>query len=110
MATPNKKVHVKKGDKVMVISGKNSGTIGKVLEVMPKANKVVVEGVGIVKRHTKPTRKMSKGGIIEQESPIHASNVMYYCSKCKKPVRTGALIEGDKKVRVCKKCGDPTDK
>ena len=114
MATPKKvapgKVHVKKGDRVMVISGKDSGKIGKVLEVMPKANKVVIEGVGIVKRHTKPTRKISKGGILEQESAIHASNVMYYCSKCKKAVRTGALIEGDKKIRVCKKCGGPTDK
>ncbi|WP_028308932.1 50S ribosomal protein L24 [Desulfitibacter alkalitolerans] len=109
MATP-KKVHVKKGDKVMVISGKDSGKIGKVLEVMPKANRVVVEGVGIVKRHTRPTKKVSKGGIIEQESAIHASNVMYYCSKCKKPVRTGALIEGDKKIRVCKKCGGSADK
>lgn len=109
MATP-KKVHVKKGDKVMVITGKDAGKIGKVLEVIPKANRVVVEGVAIVKRHTRPTRKVSKGGIIEQESPIHASNVMYYCSKCKRPVRTGALIEGDKKIRVCKKCGDPADK
>jgi large subunit ribosomal protein L24 len=109
MATP-KKVHVKKGDKVMVISGKDSGKIGKVLEVMPKTNRVVVEGVGIVKRHTRPTKKVSKGGIIEQESAIHASNVMYYCSKCKKPVRTGALIEGDKKIRICKKCGGPADK
>ena len=109
MATP-KKVHVKKGDKVMVITGKDSGKIGKVLEVRPKTNRVVVEGVGIVKRHTRPTRKVNKGGILEQESAIHASNVMYYCPKCKKPVRTGALIEGDKKVRVCKKCGDPADK
>ncbi len=109
MAAP-KKVHVKKGDKVMVITGKDTGKTGKVLEVQPKTNKVVVEGVGIVKRHAKPTKKMSKGGIIEQESAIHASNVMYYCPKCKKPVRTGMKIEGDKRIRVCKKCEGPADK
>lgn len=104
MATP-KKVHVKKGDKVMVITGKDSGKIGKILQVYPKTNRVVVEGVGIVKRHTRPTRQVAQGGIIEQESAIHASNVMYYCGTCKRPVRTGAKFEGDKKIRICKKCG-----
>ncbi|MEW6622253.1 MAG: 50S ribosomal protein L24 [Bacillota bacterium] len=103
------KVHVKKGDRVMVITGKDAGKIGKVLEVIPKSNRVVVEGVAIAKRHTRPTKKVNKGGILEQETPIHASNVMYYCPKCKVPVRTGAKLEGEKKLRVCKKCGGTTE-
>ena len=109
MAAP-KKVHVKKGDKVMVITGKDAGKTGKVLEVMPKTNRVVVEGVGIVKRHTKASQKIKQGGILEQESAIHASNVMYYCSSCKKPTRTGIKIENDTSVRVCKKCGGAAGK
>jgi large subunit ribosomal protein L24 len=108
MATP--KIHVKKGDRVMVITGKDAGKIGKVIDVMPKTNRVVVEGVSIVKRHTRPTKKIAKGGILEQEAPIHASNVMYYCSNCKKPTRLGKKIENEKKVRVCKHCGDAVDK
>lgn len=100
-----KKVHVKKGDKVMVITGKDAGKTGKVLQVFPKENRVVVEGVGIVKRHTRASQKIKQGGILEQESAIHASNVMYYCSSCKKPTRTGVKFEDGKKIRVCKKCG-----
>ncbi len=109
MAAPNK-VHVKKGDKVMVITGKDAGKTGKVLQVFPKTNRVVVEGVGIVKRHTKPSQKIKQGGILEQESAIHASNVMYFCSSCNKPTRIGAKFENGKKIRVCKKCGGAADK
>ena len=109
MASP-KKVHVKKGERVMVIAGKDAGKTGKVLEVMPKTNKVVIEGVNIAKRHTKPTQKIKKGGIMEQEMAIDASNVMYYCASCKKPSRTGKKIDGEKKIRVCNRCGNSTDK
>ena len=78
------KMNVKKGDEVIVIAGKDKGKTGKVIQVIPSQDKVVVEGVAIVKRHTKPTQKMPQGGIIEKEAAIHVSNVMPFCSTCKK--------------------------
>lgn len=99
------KLNVKKGDNVIVIAGKDKGKMGKVLSAIPSADKVVVEGVGIVKRHTKPTQKLPQGGIIEKEAAIHVSNVMPYCSACKKGVRVAKNVENGKKVRVCRKCG-----
>jgi large subunit ribosomal protein L24 len=105
-----KKVHVKKGEKVMVITGKDAGKIGKVIQVMPKVNRVVVEGVNITKRHTRPTQKIKQGGILEIESAIDASNVMYYCPSCKKPSRVGVRIEDSNRIRICKRCGNPTEK
>jgi len=105
------KVHVKKGDVVMVIAGKDAGKKGKVLEVIPSRNRVVVEGVNIVKRHTRPTQKLPQGGIIEKEAPFASSNVMIYCSKCNKPVRINKeILANGKKVRVCNKCGEAFDK
>ncbi len=98
-------LHVKKGDTVEVISGKDKKAKGKVLQSLPKAGKVIVEGVNKIKKHTKGTQKDPKGGIIEKEAPIASSNVLLYCPSCKKGVRYGQKIEGDKKVRVCKKCG-----
>ena len=77
------KMNVKKGDEVIVIAGKDKGKTGKVIQVIPSQDKVVVEGVAIVKRHTKPTQKMPQGGIIEKEAAIHVSNVMPFCSTCK---------------------------
>lgn len=100
------KVHVRKGDTVVVIAGKSAGKKGKVLEVHPKTERVVVEGVNIVKRHTRPTRTMPQGGIMEKPAPIHSSNVLIFCSKCNRPVRTGKkLLSDGNKERVCKKCG-----
>ncbi|SFR04924.1 50S ribosomal protein L24 [Desulfoscipio geothermicus] len=101
------KVHVRKGDTVLVIRGKSAGKKGKVLEVQPAKSRVVVEGVNKVKRHTKPSRTIPQGGIIEREAPIHSSNVMLFCSKCNSPTRVGKkLLEDGKKVRQCKKCGE----
>ncbi|MEW6192167.1 MAG: 50S ribosomal protein L24 [Bacillota bacterium] len=101
------KVHVKKGDTVLVIRGKDAGKKGKVLTVFPERQRLVVEKVNIVKRHSRPTRQLPQGGIIEKEAPIHASNVMLVCEKCHKPTRVGRrLLEDGTKVRFCKKCGE----
>ncbi|QIB27134.1 50S ribosomal protein L24 [Caloranaerobacter azorensis] len=103
-------MHVKKGDTVVVISGKDKGKKGKVLTAMPKRNRVIVEGVNMQTKHTKPSQKSPQGGIIHQEGPIHVSNVMLYCEKDKKGVRVGyKALENGEKVRVCKKCGEVLD-
>ncbi|MEG6616906.1 50S ribosomal protein L24 [Peptococcaceae bacterium 1198_IL3148] len=99
------KVHVRKGDTVVVITGKDAGKKGKVLEVQPKTSRVVVEGVNVVKRHTRPTQANPQGGIIEKPAPIHSSNVMPFCSKCDKPVRVKKKIDGQKE-RICRQCGE----
>jgi large subunit ribosomal protein L24 len=102
-----KKFHVKKNDLVMVIAGKDKGKSGKVLSVLSKKNRVIVEKVNFIKRHTRPSAKQRQGGIIEREGPINISNVMLICTKCNKPSRVGKkYLEDDKKVRVCKKCGE----
>ncbi|MBE3571579.1 MAG: 50S ribosomal protein L24 [Moorella humiferrea] len=104
------KVHVKKGDLVMVITGKDAGKKGKVLSVDRTKGRVIVEGVNIVKRHTRPTPKMPQGGIIEKEAPVASSNVMLFCSKCNRPTRIGKQFLADgTKTRVCKKCGEVID-
>jgi large subunit ribosomal protein L24 len=101
---------IKKGDKVKVISGKDKGKIATVLKVLTERNKVVVEGVGIVKKHVKPGTISKEGGIVSIEKPIDVSNVMYYDEKSKKAIRIGyKLIEG-KKYRISKKTGDILDK
>lgn len=105
-----KAFHVKKNDVVMVITGKDKGKVGKILKVLRKKERVIVEGVNIVKKHLRPTAR-AKGGIVEREAPIHVSNVMIYCEKCAKPVRVGKkYLEGGKKVRYCKKCNEVIDK
>lgn len=104
------KVHVKKGDTVVVITGKDAGHKGKVLSVFPKTQRVIVEKANIVKRHTRPTRSMPQGGIIEKEAPIHSSNVMLFCNKCNNATRVGKkILDNGSKVRVCKKCGEVLD-
>jgi large subunit ribosomal protein L24 len=101
------KVHVKKGDTVMVIRGKDAGRKGKVLSVLPEQQRVIVEKVNVVKRHSRPTRQLPQGGIMEKEAAIHASNVMLVCGKCHKPTRVGhRILENEAKVRVCKRCGE----
>ena len=99
------KMSIKKDDLVVVLSGKDAGKQGKVLETQPSTGKVIVEGVNIVSRHTKPRRQGEEGGIIKKEAPIYACKVQRVCPKCGKPTRIGHKVEGDKKVRVCKKCG-----
>ncbi|WIF95582.1 50S ribosomal protein L24 [Caminicella sporogenes] len=103
-------MHVKKGDTVVVIAGKDKGKIGKVLQVFPKKERVIVEGVNMVKKHQKPTPKVQQAGIIEMEAPIHVSNVMLYDSKAKKGVRIRyKTLENGKKVRVSAKTGEVLD-
>ncbi len=100
------KMSIKKDDTVIVLSGKDKGKKGKVLEVMPKDRKVIVEKINIVSRHTKPRREGEEGGIIKREAPIYACKVMRVCPKCNKPTRPASKLQADgKKVRVCKKCG-----
>ena len=99
------KMSIRKDDLVVVLSGKDKGKQGKVLEVMPKSGKVVVEKVNVVSRHTKPRKQGEQGGIVKRETPIRACKVALYCGKCGKGVRVGFKIEGDKKTRVCAKCG-----
>ena len=103
-------MHVKKGDTVVVISGKDKGKTGKVLSVFPKDKRVIVEGVNMVKKHQKPTPKMQQAGIIEMEAPIYASKVMIYDSKAKSGTRIRhKRLEDGKKVRVSVKTGEVLD-
>lgn len=99
-------MHVKKGDKVMVISGKDKGKTGVILSAFPKKDRVLVEGVNIVKKHTKPNQANPQGGIVEQEATIHVSNVMLLDPKSGEPTRVGYKVEDGKKVRVAKKSGE----
>ena len=99
------KMSIKKGDVVVVLSGKDKGKQGKVLSASPKAEKVVVEGVNIATHHQKPRKQGEEGGIIKVETPIYASKVQLVCPKCGKATRVGHKIADGKKVRVCKKCG-----
>ena len=100
------KMNVKKGDTVVVLSGKDKGKQGKVIQALPKKNKVVVEGVNKVKKHQKPTQANQQGGIIEMEAPIDASNVMLLDPKTNKPTRVGIKVdEKGNKIRVAKKSG-----
>jgi large subunit ribosomal protein L24 len=103
-------MHVKKGDKVAVISGKDKGKTGVILEAYPKKNRVLVEGVNIVKKHSKPSQDNPQGGIISQEAPIHVSNVMPIDPKTGQPTRVGYKVVDGKKVRVAKKSGEVLDK
>lgn len=103
------KMNVKKGDKVVVLSGKDKGKESVVLRAMPAEGKVVCEGVAVVKKATKPNARNQQGGIIEKEAAIDASNVMLICPSCGKPTRVGhksGELNGKKTaIRVCKKCG-----
>ncbi len=97
---------IKKGDTVVVLSGKDKGKEGKVLEVMPDSRKVVVEKVNVVTRHTKPRKQGEQGGLVKKEAPLYACKVMRVCPKCKKPTRPASkLTAKGERVRVCKKCG-----
>ncbi|ACJ75671.1 50S ribosomal protein L24 [Thermosipho africanus H17ap60334] len=102
---------IRKGDTVMVLSGKDKGKTGEVVRVIPKEDKVVVRGVNVVKRHQRPNAQMRQGGIIEKESPIYACKVALVCPSCGKATRVGfRFLEDGTKVRYCKKCGEVIDK
>ena len=96
---------LKKGDQVLIISGKDRGRKGKIIERFPKENRVVVEGINLRKKHVKPKRSGEKGQIIQLPAPLRVCNVKIICPKCGKATRVGYKIEGEKKYRVCKKCG-----
>ena len=98
-------MRIKKGDNVSVLSGNDKGKTGEVLEVMPKADKIVVKGVNVRKKHVKPRKAGEEGGIISVECAIPSSKVNVVCPKCGKVTKVGYTVEKDQKVRVCKKCG-----
>jgi len=104
-------LHIKRGDTVTVVSGKERGKRGKVLLVLPERGRVIVEKVNMIKKHQRPTQKLRQGGIIEREGSLNLSNVMVICPKCDRPTRTGVqLLAEGKKVRVCKRCSEVVDK
>jgi len=102
---------IKKDDKVKVITGKDKGKIGKVIKVIKKKNRILVENINMVKRHSRPSAKNKQGGIVEGEAAIPRSNVMLMCNKCITPVRVKTQrLEDGKKIRVCSKCNEAIDK
>src|SRR5712691_5379058 len=104
-------VHVRKGDTVAVISGRERGKRGKVMRVSPEKGLVLVEHVNMVKKHQRPTQRLRQGGLIEREGPLALSNVLLVCGRCDKPARTGMKVLADGgKVGACKRCGESLDK
>jgi large subunit ribosomal protein L24 len=102
---------IRKNYQVIVRAGKDRGKKGRVLSVLPEKNRVIVEGVNLIKRHTRPNpQKNIKGGIVEREASLHASNVQLVCPECSKATRVGHRIDGDRKVRICRKCEGVVDK
>ena len=105
-------MNVRKNDNVMVVSGNSLGKQGKVLKVFPEKSRIIIEGVNIVKRHSKPSQKNPQGGVVQKEGPIHVSNIMVICPKCSKATRVGythvidATSGKKKKMRVCKHCNE----
>ena len=107
LATP-----IRKNDNVVVTTGKDRGKRGRVLKVLPERNRLVVEGVNFVKRHTKPNpQRQIKGGVVEREASLHASNVQLVCPECSEPTRIGRrILEDGRKVRICRKCEGVVDR
>lgn len=103
-------MHVKKGDKVKVLSGKDRGKTGTVLEAYPKKERVLVEGVNMIQKHAKPSQENPQGGILNQEATIHVSNVLPIDPKSGEPTRVGYEVRDGKKVRIAKKSGEALDK
>ncbi len=103
-------MHIHKNDNVIVIAGNSRGKSGKVLKMYPETFRVIIEGVNIIKRHSRPTQKNPQGGIVQKEAPVHASNVMVICPKCNKPARVGSKAVKDTTtgrkhhMRVCRNC------
>jgi len=104
------KIRIKKDDKVKVMTGKDKGKIGKVLKVVKKTNRVIVENINVVKVHQRPTQANPQGGIVEKTMPLNISNLMIMCNSCVKPTRIGLKqLEDGKRVRICKKCNQQID-
>jgi len=105
-------MHIKKDDIVQIVTGNDRGKQGRVLKVFPEENRIIVEGINFIKRHTRPNQKLPQGGIIEREGPIHSSNAMVICPKCNQLTTTGMKPVVDEaknkssRVRYCKKCGE----
>ena len=107
MVNAKRKLHVKKGDTVEIISGKDKSKRGKVLAAFPREGKIIVEGINMLTKHKKPRGAGQQGGIIHQEGPIYACKAMLVCNKCNKPTRVGRkVLEDGTKVRVCKVCNE----
>jgi len=101
---------IKKNDTVVVIAGREKGKRGRVLSVYSQKDRLLIEKINVIKKHMKPTRKQTQGGIIEKEASIHMSNVTLICPKCNKPTRIGnSILQDGRKLRVCKKCGEVID-
>lgn len=101
---------IRKNDEVMVLVGRDRGKRGKVLKALPEENRVIVEGVNMIKRHLRPSRAVRQAGIIEREASVHVSDVSLICTKCGKPTRVGfRYLDDGKKVRWCKKCREVID-
>jgi len=112
-ATPERvRMNLRKNDTVQVITGRDAGKQGKVLKILREKNRVIVQGVGFIKKHTRPNPQRNvKGGIAEREAPIHASNVMIVCGECNKRTRIGHKVMGDgKKARICRRCQGVLDR
>jgi len=103
-------MHVRRGDKVRIIAGKDNGKEGKVLRAFPEKQRVTVEHANMVKRATRPSQKNPQGGIMQNEGTMHVSNVMLICPNCSEPTRVSRRREGGDRIRVCKKCGKDIDK
>jgi len=110
VTTQKKKFRIKKGDTVQVMQGKEAGKRGKVMRVLAEEERVVVERVNFIKRHVRPSQKTPQGGVIEREASMHISSVRLVCPGCGQPVRVGVRMEGEDKVRYCKKCDVQVDK
>lgn len=104
-------LRIKKGDRVLLTAGKDKGKSGKVLKVFPSRNRLLIEGLNQVKCHTRPSQKAQRGGIVEQEAPLHISKAILVCPSCNKPTRIGVdFLKDGIKVRICRKCQEPLDK
>jgi len=104
-------VHVRRGDTVGVITGRERGKRGKVLRVLRDKGRVIVEHINMIKKHQRPTQKLRQGGIIEREGALALSNVLVICTRCDKPSRTGVkMLADERRVRVCRRCGESIDK
>jgi len=103
------KMKIKKGDTVLIIKGKDRGKSGKVIKALPKENRIVIEGLNLVKKHVKPKRAGEKGEIVEIPAPLYISKVKLICPSCKKPTKVGYKFVNDTKKRYCKKCKNLID-
>ncbi len=106
----NKKIRIKKDDKVKILTGKDKGKISKVLKVVKKTNRIIVENINVSKTHQKPTQANPQGGIVDKSMPVEISNIMLMCNHCVKPTRISMKeLENGKRVRICKKCNEQID-